>query len=75
MEYHQNDAHRLLEIWLTGADQQDAACRAQSGALIREVQRRGYLPVVYRSGTGDLYESTAALLAGHRARAAERKHI
>ncbi len=57
-----------MEIWLRGGEE---------GAGLRELyarcRERGYLAAVYRSGTGDLTDLTAALLLHNRRALAARE--
>lgn len=73
MEISRNDQNKFFEIWLTNADQKDAACMAQVKALTKQWHAKGYMPVVYKSGREDLYENTSHLLTTNRDRAARRQ--
>lgn len=73
MEIYKNETSKILEIWMTNADQKDAACTAKVKQLIKKWHDKGFLPVVYKSGTEDLGERTSALLVLNRNRAARRE--
>ncbi len=70
METSINEKSKVMEIWMTGADQRDEACAAQVKSLIKIWHGRGYMPVVYKSGTENLLEMTSALLKSNRDRLA-----
>ena len=67
-----SEEQKLATIWLTNEDQQNEAAMATVSALAKEWHAKGYMPVVYYSGHGDLYENTAALLLNNREGAALR---
>ena len=72
MEIHVNEKAMLVEFWLTGAEGKDSALLNSLKPEFARWKARKYLPVVYRSGTEDLYEFTSALLTANRDRAAGR---
>jgi hypothetical protein len=64
---------KIVEFWLSGPDQRDAALLACLKPMFAKWKAKKYLPVVYRSGTEDLQELTSALLKDCRNRAARRE--
>lgn len=81
MELHIDDSAKIAEVWLTNADQSDERLAKQLSAFYKRMKNKGYLAVVYRSGSGDLYQQTSDLLCYNRKRVAEleqraeQKHI
>ena len=65
-----SEEQKFATIWLTNEDQQNEAIIAAVSALTKGWRSKGYLPVVFYSGHGDLYENTAALLLHNREGAA-----
>lgn len=65
-----NEKSKLFEIWLSNADQRDEACTEQLKALAKIDRGKGWLTVVYRSGSESLAENTSALLLSNRDRGA-----
>ena len=61
-----NEKDRLLEIWLTNAEKNDAGLRESLKPLYKEWKAKRYLPVVYESGEDDLKESILGLLRHNR---------
>ena len=57
----------IAEIWLSTADQRDAACMATLPAVIADLKAQNRYPVVFRSGAESLYDHTLGLLAHNRA--------
>lgn len=73
MDIYKNETSKILEIWMTNADQKDEACAAKVKQLIKKWHDKGFLPVVYKSGSEGLTENTSALLVTNRNRAARRE--
>lgn len=67
-----DESLKAATIWLTNEDQQSESVMASVTALTQEWRSKGYQPVIFRSGRGDLYENTAALLLHNREGAAMR---
>ena len=66
MEIIKNEDARVIEIWLTKLDQQDADCMNLLEPLFKKWNEEKYLPVIYRSGYDDLYDNTLTLLKHNR---------
>lgn len=71
MEMHVRDDKKLVEIWLTRAEKQDAQLREGLKDVYTRCREKKYLVAVYESGEGDLYQSTLDLLAYNKRRSAE----
>ena len=70
MELYVREDRRIVEIWLTGAEKQDAAAQEKLKSLYTIYRKEKYLVAVFLSGAGDLYAETRELLAYNRRRCA-----
>ena len=70
MELYVREDRRIVEIWLTGAEKQDAAVQEKLKSLYTIYRKEKYLVAVFLSGAGDLYAETRELLAYNRRRCA-----
>ena len=70
MELYVREDRRIVEIWLTGAEKQDAAVQEKLKSLYTIHRKEKYLVAVFLSGAGDLYAETRELLAYNRRRCA-----
>lgn len=73
MEINVHDDRKIVEIWLTNAEQRDTDLRERLKPLYREYKEKKYLVAVFESGAGDLYENTSALLLSNRRKLAEKE--
>lgn len=71
MEINVNDSSKIVEIWLSNQEKQDAALRQQLRPLYRAYASKKYLVAVLQSGGRDLQQSTSDLLCYNRKRIAE----
>lgn len=71
MEITVHDDRKIVEIWLTNAEKADKALRKSLEPLYEKYHRQKYQVAVFESGSGDLYQSTLALLRYNRKRSAE----
>ncbi len=71
MEINIRDDKKLVEIWLTRAEADDAALREQLGPFYKKWQGQKYLVAVFLSGDQDLCDCTSELLRYNRRRIAE----
>lgn len=71
MEIHVRDESRIVEVWLTKAEQQDAEVRERLKPLCQEYKRKNYLVAVFQSGEQDLADVTRDLLRYNRRRIAQ----
>ena len=63
----------IAEIWLTKADQGDPDVMAALPSIIESLKAQKRYPVVFRSGTGSLYDNTMGLILHNREYAARRE--
>ena len=70
MEIRINRELQIVEAWLTHEDQNDPARLAQLRTQLSVWRSQRLTPVLYRSGSGGLYETTLALLKYNRRRLA-----
>ena len=66
MRIYTDEKERLLAIWLSAEESDDEAVMAALHPVIAQYKSMKYQPVIYRSGSADLKESTAALLCHTR---------
>lgn len=64
---------KIVELWLTKAEKNDAAFRESLKPLYRQYKAQNYLVAVFFSGEADLYQQTRALLYYNRRRLAEQE--
>ncbi len=72
LEMNVRDDKKMVEIWLTNAEENDLTLRNGLKALYAECAAKKYMVAVFQSGKRDLYESTRDLLLFNRRRSAER---
>lgn len=68
-----NEDRKIVGIWLTNAEKNDAGLRESLKPLYQRYHDQKYLVAVYMSGEQDLYENTRELLLYNRRRAAEKE--
>lgn len=66
MEINRNEEKKIIEIWLTNQDQENPAIKTITEEIIYYWHQQEYLPVIYRSGKGDLYSNIKPLLKHNR---------
>ena len=66
MRIYTDEKDRLLAIWLSAEENDDAAVMTALHPVIAQYKSMKYQPVIYRSGSADLKESIAALLCHTR---------
>ena len=71
MEVYVRDDMKLVTVWLTRAEQEDAAIREQLKALYADYKAKKYMVAQFHSGTEDLYHNTRDLLLFNRKRIEE----
>ena len=71
MEINVLDDEKLVTIWLTRAEQSDAALQEQLKSVYAKCKAKKYMVTLFHSGTEDLYECTRDLLLYNRRRSAE----
>lgn len=73
MEIEVNPKEKHVYIWLTKEESGNEKLDEQLKPFFKECKSKGFLAVVYRSGTEDLVESTRELLRYNIHRSAERR--
>jgi len=66
-----NKKLHIVEVWLTKEDQKDRSLMDNLPGHYQEWNARGYTPVLFRSGSHDLYEDMLLLLKNWRMAEAE----
>ena len=66
MRIYTDEKDRLLAIWLSAEENDDKEVMTALHPVIAQYKSMKYQPVIYRSGSADLKESTAALLCHTR---------
>ena len=70
MEMNVNDEQRIVEVWLSRAERNDAALAQRLRSQCKPYAEKGYFVVYFQSGDGNLYENTLDLLRYNRKRSA-----
>ena len=71
MEIIQDDAKKLVQVWLSQKESKDEALQNRLKPMYAQWKQQKYTVAVFRSGKEDLKESTLALLAYNKKRCAE----
>lgn len=71
MEIDVLDDRKIVQVWLTKTEQDDADIRKSLEPLYKEYKDKKYLVAVYLSGDGDLTRATSDLLCYNKKREAE----
>lgn len=71
MEIIQDDAKKLVQVWLSRKESGDEALQSRLKPMYAQWKQQKYMVAVFRSGNEDLRESTLALLAFNKRRCAE----
>ena len=71
MEIIQDDAKKLVQVWLSQKESRDEALQNRLKPMYAQWKQQKYTVAVFRSGNEDLKESTLALLAYNKKRCAE----
>ena len=71
MEIIQDDAKKLVQVWLTRQEGEDSAVQARLQPMYAQWKQQKYMVAVFHSGQEDLKENTMALLAYNKRRSAE----
>ena len=70
MEINVRDSNKIVEVWLTREEKQNANLRERLKPLYQEYKAKKYLVAVFESGERDLEELTGSLLGYNRKRTA-----
>ena len=71
MEIIQDDAKKLVQVWLTRRESEDAAVQANLKPMYAQWKMQKYMVAVFHSGKEDLQRSTLDLLAYNKKRCAQ----
>lgn len=71
MEIIQDDAKKLVQVWLTRQEGEDSAVQERLQPMYAQWKQQKYMVAVFHSGQEDLKENTLALLAYNKRRSAE----
>lgn len=71
MEIIQDDAKKLVQVWLSQKESRDEALQSRLKPMYAQWKQQKYTVAVFHSGTENLKESTLALLAYNKKRCAE----
>ena len=66
MRIYTDESEKILAVWLSADEHKDTQLMASLSPVISQFKSMKYQPVIYRSGSADLKESTAALLCHTR---------
>ena len=66
MQVTVNEKSKIVEMWLTKAERDNAQFRETLKPLYAALKQKGYRVAVFLSGDGDLYEGTRDLLLYNR---------
>ena len=66
MEICVKDSQKIIEIWLTNTEQEDALLRTSLKPLYMKYKQEKYKVAVFQSGRSDLLYNTAGLLLHNR---------
>ena len=68
MEINVKSERKLLEIWLTREEKQDATLPEKLKPLYQACKEMGYMAVIFASGEQDLWDTASNLLCCNRRR-------
>lgn len=71
MVLKEHEDMKIVEIWLTRAEQEDDDLHQQLQKLYQDYSRRKFKVAQFHSGAGSLYDATRDLLLFNRKRIAE----
>ena len=71
MEINVRSESKIVEIWLTREEGQNARLREELKPLYQKYREQGYLTAVYESGDQDLWEAASDLLRYNRRHVAQ----
>jgi len=57
-----NEKDKMVEIWLTNAEKNDSAIEKELNRICLQAAIEKYKVIVFKSGTGNLYENTKELI-------------
>ncbi len=71
MEIIQDDAKKLVQVWLTRQEGENSVVQERLQPMYAQWKQQKYMVAVFHSGQEDLKENTLALLAYNKRRSAE----
>ena len=71
MEIIQDDAKKLVQVWLSRKESGDGALQSRLKPMYAQWKQQKYMVAVFHSGQEDWKENTMALLAYNKRRSAE----
>lgn len=71
MEINIRESSKIVEVWLTSAEQEDTSISARLKLLYAKYRNTNYSVVVFKSGKKDLYQGTLDLIMYNRKRSIE----
>ena len=71
MEIIQDDAKKLVQVWLTRRESEDPVVQERLKPMYAQWKKQKYLVAVFRSGKEDLQHNTLDLLAYNKKRCAQ----
>ena len=71
MEIIQDEAKKLVQVWLTRQEGENSAVQERLQPMYAQWKQQKYMVAVFHSGQEDLKENTLALLAYNKRRSAE----
>lgn len=73
MQMNVNEKSKIVALWLTRAEKEDAALQESLKPIYRQYKEQKYLVAVFLSGEEELYPQTRDLLLYNRRRQAEKE--
>ena len=71
MEINENDEMKMVDIWLTNAEKNDPAVKAQLDQVYAQYKKKKYMVATFLSGNQPLQPSISDLLKYNRRKSAE----
>lgn len=68
MEIKTHEDKKIVEVWLTNAEQEDENVKARLSLLFAKYKNDGYTVALFKSGNKDLFQCTSELLRYNRMR-------
>ena len=68
-----SEKNKIVELWLTSKEKDDAAFRESLKPLYQRYKAQNYLVAIFLSGESDLYQQTRNLLLDNRRKLVERE--
>jgi len=62
VEIISHEDKKIVEVWMTNAEQEDGSVKARLSLLLAKYKNDGYTVAVFKSGKKDLFQCTSDLL-------------